>query len=135
MSHLKKYDIILIDEIDLIVKNNEGKVDNERVKELLSMLSNSVRSNIILIMTTNNIQDLPEPLLRSGRCDFKYEITDFNDQEIDEYLSKQGILKEDIEKVVKDKNGNDIVIGDTINPAYLNELCRSYRRIVRNEKY
>ena len=131
----KKYHIILIDEIDLIIKNNDGKVDNEKLRKILNILSNSVKNNIILIMTTNNIQDLPESLLRTGRCDFKYEITDFNEQEIQEYLSKRNILKEDIERLVKDENGNYITIGNSINPAYLNELCRSYRRIVRNEKY
>ena len=125
-SNIKKYKLLLVDEIDLLIKNNENeKSKNESVLPILKFLD-TIPPDHIVIMTTNNIQDLPEPLKRVGRCDFKYEITDFNKEEIDEYLSKQGILKEDIENVVKDENGNYITIGDTINPAYLNELCRMY---------
>ena len=127
----EKYTIGLIDEIDLFIpKLDEGYESsreryNNSLYRILKFLD-MIPPNYILIMTTNNIDKLPESLKRVGRCDFKYEITDFNEDEIQEYLSKQGILKEDIEKVVKDENGNDIVIGDTINPAYLNELCRMY---------
>ena len=128
-----KFNIFILDEIDLELYDNNNKLIKERLRDILFTLNN-IPPEYIVIITTNNPEKLPDALKRVGRCDFKYEITDFNKEEIDEYLNKQGILKEDIEKVVKDENGNDIVIGDTINPAYLNELCRSYRRIKRNEK-
>ena len=47
-------------------------------------------------------------------------------------MSNQNILISDIENNIKDEKGNNVVIGDTINPAYLNKLCNMYKQIKRN---
>ena len=128
---VKKFRILNINEIDLGLLDDDNNLDNGLLKDFLDALEN-LPKNTILIMSTNNIEKLPEALLRDGRCDFKYEFTDFNRDEIEEYLSNQNILISDIESNIKDEKGNNVVIGDTINPAYLNKLCNMYKQIKRN---
>ena len=131
---IENFRFIILDEIDLcLYSKNDDKINNSLLKRILRCLD-ILPPNYIVIMTTNNIDKLPDSLKRDGRCDFKYKITDFNKQEIQEYLSKRNILKEDIENNIKDENGNSIVIGDTINPAYLNKICNLYEQDKRNGK-
>ena len=129
-----KFQLLVLDEIDLDLYNDNDDIKKHTLKSILTILEN-LPKDVILIITTNNIEKLPPSLLRNGRCDFKYEFTDFNRDEIEEYLSNQNILISDIESNIKDEKGNNVVIGNSINPAYLNELCRLYNQLKRNKIY
>lgn len=123
----KKISVVLIDEIDLELIDKDNKIDPEKLKRFLIFLDN-IPKKLVLIMTTNNLDKVPEPLKRKGRCDFILEFQDFNKEEIEEYLLKQNLCISDIENSIVDENGNKVTIGNTINPAYLKSLCNQYHK-------
>ncbi len=65
-ARTKELALVLIDEIDLLIDNN-GQITRILQDELDGL--NKGSSRVLTIATTNNILDLPEPLLRSGRFD------------------------------------------------------------------
>ena len=66
-------------------------------------------NNFILIITTNNIDLLPEPLLRSGRIDHKIYVGPLTREEATNMCNYYGVSSEDIlEKDKEDFNPADL---------------------------
>lgn len=83
-SSEKKTKMILIDELDLLVHD-----DDETVRILQTCIDGfSSSSKVFIIATCNRIYDLPEPLVRKGRFDYKLEILKPNKEERIELLRK-----------------------------------------------
>ena len=120
-----KFELIIIDEIDLILKEENVKNPN-LLSDFLNFLDN-IPPYFIVVMSTNNIEKLPEALLRDGRCDFKYEICDFDENELKEYFKEINLSKE----IFEDFIGKEL---ESTNPAYLNNIYVQYCKHTKNKK-
>lgn len=94
--------IILLEDIDTLELNrdvtdkNNGKSYADIVNGLLQFLdSNSSPNDVIFVATTNHIEKLDEALLRDGRFDLKLQVN--------------GIVKEDISKMINILESNNTV--------------------------
>jgi len=73
--------IICFDEIDAVMPSRKGGGDsgsqslNSRVNEYLSQIDNCSERGIFVIGTTNRRQLIDKAILRTGRLDFKIEVT------------------------------------------------------------
>jgi len=63
---------------------------------LISLCNYISPNNIILIITTNNIELLPEPLIRSGRIDHKIYVGPLTRENAEEMCEHYGVKKEEI---------------------------------------
>ena len=85
-AHLKKYAVVIIDEIDLLIDKDS------RVIRILQDLLDGIYTKggrVLTIVSTNNIYAMPESLLRNGRFDRRLEICNPKSEE-----RKQIILNE-----------------------------------------
>ena len=87
----KELSIIYIDEIDAIAAKRDGsensKERNATLNELLVQMASPLNDNIIMIFATNMLDLLDPAFLRSGRCDFKLEVS------LPDYECRKGILE------------------------------------------
>ena len=92
--------ITVIEDIDKLIEENG---DND--SELLNFLDgkNSIDHHIV-IMTSNNTNELSEALLRPSRVDMHFEIPAPDDDIRKEYFEKKGINPTDINAFVKATN-------------------------------
>lgn len=74
--------LYILEDIDKLIYKDDGSMNNKLVHLLMQILDglNSM-SNSLLILTTNNIDMLPENLIRTGRIDYKLEIGKLNREE------------------------------------------------------
>ena len=83
--------IIYIDEVDAIAAKRDGsensKERNATLNELLVQMASPENDNIIMIFATNMLDLLDPAFLRSGRCDFKLEVS------LPDYECRKGILE------------------------------------------
>jgi cell division protease FtsH len=82
--------VLMIDEADGIFAKRNGennKEHNNVVNEFLYQLSNGENKDIFVIATTNRIDIIDESIKRSGRFDYKIEIT------LPDYETRKGILE------------------------------------------
>ena len=126
VKNIEKFSLVLIDEIDLILQDNQEVLSN-----FLSFLDN-IPPECIVIITTNNPEKLPDSLKRDGRCDFKYEIKDFDENELQEYFKSINVTKEELEEFNRNINKKDKL--ESTNPAYLNNIYTQYCKYLKNEK-
>ena len=88
----KKRAIVLIDEIDLLLKNDSKMI--RILQDELDGINNSTE-RILTIATTNHYRELPDALLRNGRFDriIKIDYPNANDRKliINHYFCKLGI--------------------------------------------
>lgn len=100
----EKFALIYIDEVDFIA-NKRGTSDNDKernatLNELLVQMSSMENDNIFMVFATNMMELLDPAFLRSGRCDFKLEVSlpDFECRKgILEYNSKGRPLADDVD--------------------------------------
>ncbi len=106
--------IIYIDEVDSIAAKRDGSENNKErnatLNELLVQMSSPENDNIVMIFATNMIDLLDPAFLRSGRCDFKIEVSlpDFDCRKgILELNSKGRPLGEDVDfdKLARNMSG------------------------------
>lgn len=87
----KELSIIYIDEIDAIAAKRDGSENNKErnatLNELLVQMASPLNDNIIMIFATNMLDLLDPAFLRSGRCDFKLEVS------LPDYECRKGILE------------------------------------------
>ena len=81
--------LVLIEDVDCAFDNREAK--NKNIKFAFSTLLNCLdgvfaASNIITVFTTNHIEKLDSALIRAGRVDIKFEISNPDDKEIKDYI-------------------------------------------------
>ena len=71
--------IIYIDEVDAIAAKRDGsensKERNATLNELLVQMASPENDNILMLFATNMLDLLDPAFLRSGRCDFKLEVS------------------------------------------------------------
>ena len=83
--------IIYIDEVDAIAAKRDGsensKERNATLNELLVQMASPENDNIIMVFATNMLDLLDPAFLRSGRCDFKLEVS------LPDYECRKGILE------------------------------------------
>ena len=106
--------IIYIDEVDSIAAKRDGSENNKErnatLNELLVQMASPENDNIVMIFATNMIDLLDPAFLRSGRCDFKIEVSlpDFDCRKgILELNSKGRPLGEDVDfdKLARNMSG------------------------------
>ena len=79
LNNYERKAVLFIDEIDSIgsrfseVRTSAELHENTKINALLAAIS-SLKSHILLIGATNNIEALDEALVRAGRIDYKIEI-------------------------------------------------------------
>ena len=83
--------IIYIDEVDAIAAKRDGsensKERNATLNELLVQMASPENDNILMLFATNMLDLLDPAFLRSGRCDFKLEVS------LPDYECRKGILE------------------------------------------
>ena len=106
--------IIYIDEVDSIAAKRDGSENNKErnatLNELLVQMASPENDNVIMIFATNMLDLLDPAFLRSGRCDFKIEVSlpDFECRKgILEINSKGRPLADDVdfEKIARNMSG------------------------------
>lgn len=106
--------IIYIDEVDSIAAKRDGSENNKErnatLNELLVQMASPENDNIVMIFATNMLDLLDPAFLRSGRCDFKIEVSlpDFDCRKgILEINSKKRPLAEDVDfdKLARNMSG------------------------------
>ena len=109
-----KLSIIYIDEVDSIAAKRDGSENNKErnatLNELLVQMASPENDNVIMIFGTNMLDLLDPAFLRSGRCDFKIEVSlpDFDCRKgILEINSKGRPMAEDVdfEKIARNMSG------------------------------
>lgn len=100
--------------------NRINNVDNQMsrngyiVDKLMQFLDSSISpNNMLLIITTNNIDLLPKPLLRSGRIDHKIYVGPLNKKEAQEMINYYG-FDDDVTDLFEDE--------EEFNPADLENI-------------
>lgn len=117
LGFISRNHVILIDEIDVqmaddvINTDEKPKIKTTRLVQLLKALDNTSMGQII-IATTNHFDWLDERLLRSGRFDFIYELTDLDRSHCEKLAKAKGI--DDVEDFIAGKEF-------PYNPAKLEE--------------
>lgn len=112
----RKHDlsIIYIDEVDSIAAKRDGSENNKErnatLNELLVQMASPENDNVIMIFATNMLDLLDPAFLRSGRCDFKIEVSlpDFDCRKgILEINSKGRPLADDVDfdKIARNMSG------------------------------
>lgn len=84
--------IILLEDIDSCYNKNREIISTNKNIFSFSTLLNCLdgvfsKPDTILIFTTNHIENINEALIREGRIDYRMEISNPNNTEINEYLS------------------------------------------------
>ena len=83
--------IIYIDEVDSIAAKRDGSENNKErnatLNELLVQMASPENDNIVMIFATNMLDLLDPAFLRSGRCDFKIEVS------LPDFDCRKGILE------------------------------------------
>ena len=82
--------VIVIEDIDTVYNGRTNVSSDVKVKfsTFINALSGvGVREEIITVITTNNIEAIDPALMREGRCDFKFEITNPTKGLAEEFLS------------------------------------------------
>ena len=86
-----KLSLIYIDEIDAIAAKRDGNENNKErnatLNELLVQMASPENDNIVMIFATNRLDILDPAFLRSGRCDFKIEVS------LPDFECRKGILE------------------------------------------
>jgi ATP-dependent metallopeptidase hflB3 len=78
-------------------KSRQVAQKGRTVDKLMQFLDSNISpNNIILIITTNNIELLPEPLIRSGRIDHKIYVGPLTRENAEEMCEHYGVKKEEI---------------------------------------
>lgn len=78
-------------------KSRQVAQKGRTVDKLMQFLDSNISpNNIILIITTNNIELLPEPLIRSGRIDHKIYVGPLTRENAKEMCEHYGVNKEEI---------------------------------------
>lgn len=78
-------------------KNRQVAQKGRTIDKLMQFLDSNISpNNIILIITTNNIELLPEPLIRSGRIDHKIYVGPLTRDNAEEMCEHYGVNKEEI---------------------------------------
>lgn len=115
--------IILLDEIDLIMDN-----DPEKILATLTVLSN-IPNKTIIVMTTNNYESLPEQFKRKGRVDLALELSDFDTDEYNEYLSLSNVNSGEVEELLKDPSYKEKYKGcNKYNPSTLESIVKDIKK-------
>lgn len=112
VDHRDKYDkpcpaLCVMEDIDKSIlgvgdgdeqeKNRQMAQKGRTVDKLMQFLDSNISpNNIILIITTNNIELLPEPLIRSGRIDHKIYVGPLTRENAEEMCEHYGVNKEEI---------------------------------------
>ncbi|WP_202109158.1 AAA family ATPase [Succinivibrio dextrinosolvens] len=120
--------IIFIDEIDAWIPKRSGRSTNSeigQVNEFLANMSQVNSDNLLLIGTTNRIDDIDEAALRNGRFSTKIEIGYMKGEQVEELLSSlikdipydDSIDLSEIAKTQDNKSVADIV-------AFFEKACR-----------
>lgn len=106
--------IIYIDEIDAVAAKRDGSENNKErnatLNELLVQMASPENDNVVMVFATNRLDILDPAFLRSGRCDFKIEVSlpDFECRKgILEINSKGRPIAEDVdfEKIARNMSG------------------------------
>lgn len=80
--------ILLIEDIDKAFAQRESKASKVSFSALLNTLDGALsKHGLIVIITTNHIEQLDPALLRDGRMDMKLEINNPDNRKISDYLS------------------------------------------------
>lgn len=101
LQKIKHYDyiephIIVFDEIDKLIHNDDGSLNNQKYTGLLNLLEGfSKIENRLIFATTNNIDKLPEALRRVGRFDYIMEINYLSHEDAINFLKKYNLDKEE----------------------------------------
>lgn len=122
--------IIFIDEIDDLISTDDFRTDFSRVllQTILTELDGVTTSEgIMVIATTNNVQSLPLPMIRSGRMDKSIKIELPNAETRDEifkyYLDKYNIKDIDSKKLaVKTSGFSGADIKNCVNEVVINNV-------------
>ena len=118
--------IVLIDEIDTLVTSREELKDDDektRFKNLLYFLDN-VSNETIVICCTNYIDRLDPALIRSGRFNKRYEITDWSYNTLQEAM---GHYKVSEKKLLEKVPSLTFAEENTYNPAQMMDAIKQIR--------
>ena len=100
--------VILLDEIDILFKSREDEdisiADKQIISKLLTLLD-SINSpnNCIFVATTNYIDKLDNAVVRKGRFDKQYEVTNISRESAYRMCKSFKLSEESINKVLNDK--------------------------------
>ena len=112
--------IILLDDLDKFSEEEEDTKNKEEFVAIQSLIDSVKDEDIFIIATANNIDLLPDSLLRAGRFDIKIRIDNPNEKDsfkiFEYYLSNKSISKD-----VNVKNISYILTGSSC--ADLEKVC------------
>lgn len=95
--------IVLLEDIDAVIKNRNGDIDKEddkNINKLLQFLdSSSSPTDVIFIATTNYVDTLDSALIRDGRFDIKCEVGELKLSRIDEMCKSFNLSDDDINNI------------------------------------
>jgi AAA+ superfamily predicted ATPase len=149
--------IVVVDEIDRLIQTapdsqqGQDKVDPE--KELRKFLDklNEIDKNILVIATTNHVEDISPQVKRSGRFDLKIKVNPWSPEVTAKYLEKNGLkltndvpsvnggyLASDIQAWIKYNRLSNIASCDGVklnigNPYQEQEAERNQKKITRRK--
>ena len=90
-ARMHELSLIYIDEVDSIATKRDGgennKERNATLNELLVQMASPENDNIVMVFATNMLDLLDPAFLRSGRCDFKIEVS------LPDFKARKGILE------------------------------------------
>lgn len=90
-ARMHELSLIYIDEVDSIATKRDGgennKERNATLNELLVQMASPENDNIVMVFATNMLDLLDPAFLRSGRCDFKIEVS------LPDFKTRKGILE------------------------------------------
>ncbi|MCF0108355.1 MAG: AAA family ATPase, partial [Bacilli bacterium] len=144
---LKEYDfaVLFIDELDLLVRNRTSIT--RKLQTALDGFNQDNEHQFFVIATTNNIDEIPFALKRSGRFDKRFDIDRPSQKDLEDlyrlYCDKIG-FKNDINYKFLSNISSHICCADIkaiCNDAYLRygenatteELEASYNRVIDNQ--
>lgn len=119
--------VVLIDEIDRLVKS----IGVRTILQLIDALPNRV----ILMATTNHIENLDPAIIRSGRFDYQYEFSNYQDVESAISLCKQYRFhneKEIDEIIEKSRLENGEINPATLKTNIAGAIMENYVRNIEN---
>ena len=102
-NYINKDHIILFDDIDVLVSATKKEMPPITYDRLLSFIDGiDSPINSVFIYTTNNIELLPDALIRSGRIDYKYYLGPINNDTAYNMCKYFGLNKEETDNIVND---------------------------------
>ena len=135
ISKIPKNSILLIEDIDQLIKNQKKL----SITALLSLLDGiGINKGLLIFLTTNYLHEIPKEMTRPGRIDMKLEFNYAKKEQIIQMYDKyfpQPVKEENSESVYKDvADINEIHIDKTGEIKKIDKKKSDFLKAIQNKK-